>query len=90
LLSEDVFIVLLDILDVLEVPHQAQELVSSERTPTLSIALPAYEKICEMWQNQRLVKLFLAPYITTGIEKITEYVLKSRANPMYRIAMSTY
>jgi hypothetical protein len=88
LLSVDVFIVLWDIIDVLEVPHLAQELVSAERTPTLSIALPAYEKICSTWEYLKEQKLFLVPYITTGIDKITEYVFKSRSNPAYGIAMS--
>ncbi|KAG2044497.1 hypothetical protein BDR03DRAFT_1039897 [Suillus americanus] len=39
--------VLRDIHQIIEVPHVAQELLSSERTPTLSMALPAYEYINE-------------------------------------------
>ncbi|KAG2356414.1 hypothetical protein BDR07DRAFT_1535488 [Suillus spraguei] len=41
--------VLCNIHQVIEVPHMAQELLSSEQTPTLSMALPAYEVLKGQW-----------------------------------------
>ncbi|KAG2738634.1 hypothetical protein P692DRAFT_20757971, partial [Suillus brevipes Sb2] len=41
--------VLRDIHQIIEVPHAAQELLASEHTPTLSMALPTYELLLTKW-----------------------------------------
>ncbi|KAG2076651.1 hypothetical protein BDR04DRAFT_1204782 [Suillus decipiens] len=41
--------VLHDIHQIIEVPHAAQELLTSEHTPTLSMALPTYELLQTKW-----------------------------------------
>ena len=45
--------ILRDIYQVLKVPHAAQELLSAERTPTLSLALPVYEILIDTWKSLR-------------------------------------
>ncbi|EJF59222.1 hypothetical protein DICSQDRAFT_65365 [Dichomitus squalens LYAD-421 SS1] len=79
--------VLADIYQVLEVAHQAQQLVSSERTPTLALVLPAYELLVDSWKQLRIQLPPLAHLITLGVEKIEEYMMKSRMSRMYSLAM---
>lgn len=76
LLSEDEFDVLQDIHQVLEIPHVAQELLSAEKTPTLSMALPAYETLIELWKGQQKKIPELEYFIGIGIAKIEEYVAR--------------
>ncbi|KAJ2973106.1 hypothetical protein NUW54_g12126 [Trametes sanguinea] len=80
--------VLKQIYQVLEVAHDAQQLVSSERTPSLSIALPAYELVLVAWKQLRLDLPHLRHYIDRGIEKIQEYVYKSRKSRIYALAIA--
>lgn len=80
--------VLYDILAVLEVPHAAQELLSAEKTPTLAMALPAYEMVNASWLNLQTVIPELSHFIGVGIEKINEYVTKGRKSRVYALAMS--
>ncbi|CDO76573.1 hypothetical protein BN946_scf184831.g9 [Trametes cinnabarina] len=86
-LSADEYDVLKDIYQVLEIAHDAQQLVSSERTPSLSIALPAYELILEAWTKLRDELPHLKHYIDKGMSKIQEYVYKSRESRIYALAI---
>lgn len=88
LLSEDEFDVLQDIHQVLEIPHVAQELLSAEKTPTLSMALPAYETLIELWKGQQKKIPELEYFIGIGIAKIEEYVARSRKSRAYALSMS--
>lgn len=81
--------VLHDIAAVLEVAHDVQELLSAEKTPTLSYALPAYEKLIETWANLQVLIPMLSHYIGVGITKIADYSLKGRKSRIYALAMST-
>lgn len=89
LLSKSEQDALLAILGVIETPHNAQELMLSEKTPTLSIALPTYELLCEIWEMQKVKTPYMRPFICTGLDKLREYVLISRSNKVYALAMST-
>ncbi|KAJ6552172.1 hypothetical protein B0H10DRAFT_1262256 [Mycena sp. CBHHK59/15] len=81
--------VLHDIQSILAVPHAAQELLSAEKTPTLSVALPAFEMLLESWLSLQATLPMLAHYIGVGIVKIQEYINKGRKTRAYALAMST-
>ncbi|KAI5997346.1 hypothetical protein EDC04DRAFT_2585144, partial [Pisolithus marmoratus] len=66
--------VLHDIHQVLEVAHTAQELLSGECTPTLSMVLPAYELLCEKWSQLQQTIHKLSPYIGVGYTKLKFYI----------------
>ncbi len=87
LLTDGEYAVLQEILIILQVAHQAQQLVSSERTPTLSIALPAYELLLQSWRNLCVQLPHFSHYIGRGIAKIEEYVHLSRRSRIYVYAM---
>ena len=77
-----------DISAILEPPHATQELLSAEETPTLAMALPAYELLLDAWRKLQPVIPELSYYIGVGIEKIEEYVAKARKSRVYALAMS--
>ncbi|KAJ6462092.1 hypothetical protein C8R45DRAFT_841836, partial [Mycena sanguinolenta] len=72
---------------ILRAPYVCQELLSAEKTPTLSAALPAFELLLESWINLQLELPMLAHYIGVGIVKIQEYVNKGRKSRVYALAM---
>ncbi|KAH9164363.1 ribonuclease H-like domain-containing protein, partial [Lactarius sanguifluus] len=72
---------------ILEIPHRAQELLAAEKTPTLAMALPVYEKLVELWKSLALSIPEMSHYIGLGIAKIMEYVSKGRRNKIYALAM---
>ncbi|KAM6491195.1 hypothetical protein JOM56_013435, partial [Amanita muscaria] len=82
------FQVLHDIRSILQIPHAAQELLSADKTPTLSQAIPAYEALVKAWLNLQQQLPELAHYIGVGIAKIQEYVAKGRTSRIYALAMS--
>jgi hypothetical protein len=73
---------------ILEVPHKCQELLAAEKTPTLLLALPAYEALILMWKQLAKEIPELSHYIGLGIAKIMEYILKGRRSRIYALAMS--
>ncbi|KAJ7070551.1 hypothetical protein C8F01DRAFT_1225955 [Mycena amicta] len=82
-LDDDQHQVLLDMQTILSVPHAGQELLSAERTPTLSIALPAYELILDSWLKLQNEIPELKHYIGVGIAKIQEYIKLGRKSRIY-------
>jgi len=77
-----------DIHDILESPNITQELLSAEKTPTLAIALPAFEILMDSWLQKQTAIPELAHCIDVGIAKIQEYVKKGRRSRVYALAMS--
>jgi hypothetical protein len=75
---------------ILEIPNIAQELLSAEKTPTLSMALPAYELLVVAWTDLAKEIPELSHYIKVGISKIMEYISKGRRSRIYALAMSTF
>jgi hypothetical protein len=73
--------------NIFEVPHRAQELLSAEKTPTLSYSLPAYERVVEGWRNLSKATPVLAPFIQPGIDKIESYMSFTRKTRLYSHAM---
>lgn len=88
LLSELEKGVLYDIVQVLQVAHLSQELLSAERTPTLSMALPVFETLIEKWEGLRSTIPELKHVIDIGISKLEEYVAKTRKTRLYSLSMS--
>ncbi|KAF8993043.1 ribonuclease H-like domain-containing protein, partial [Cyathus striatus] len=85
--TDDDLGVLQDIDQVLEVPHKVQELLSAEKTPTLSFALPLYEVLLEKWRILQNTIPELSHYIGVGISKIEEYISLARSTRIYVHAM---
>ena len=72
---------------VTSIPHDAQESLSTEHTPTLSYSLPFYFSIIEDWESQKSDFPLLAHIIEIGIRKIKEYIKKSTASRTYMLAI---
>lgn len=87
MLSEMELRVLRDIQQVLKVAHLAQQALSSERTPTLSSVLRAYEPIVQGWELLSSSLPNLKHAISAGLEKIKKYKAKSRQNQMFMLAI---
>ncbi|EIN06470.1 hypothetical protein PUNSTDRAFT_71957, partial [Punctularia strigosozonata HHB-11173 SS5] len=87
LLDEHERRVLRDIYLILRYPHAAQEILSAEKTPTLSLALPCYELLIDGWEDLRTQLPHLITYINVGISKLKEYLLYSRRSRIYALAM---
>ncbi|KAG1843845.1 hypothetical protein C8R48DRAFT_564215, partial [Suillus tomentosus] len=79
--------VLRNIHQIIEVPHAAQELLASERTPTLSMALPAYELLQTKWTELKGTIWELAYYIEIGLDKLANYICQGRKTRIYALAM---
>ncbi|EUC58853.1 hAT family dimerization protein, partial [Rhizoctonia solani AG-3 Rhs1AP] len=81
------FAVLQDVSSFLSVARRVQQLLSSERTPTLALALPLYENLIVIWKT--CLKKFPEHdhAISLAIGKIEEYIGKSRTSPIHAFAM---
>jgi len=82
--------VLRDIHQIIEIPHTAQELLSSERTPTLSMALPAYELLVSKWTQLQSTIWELSHYIGIGLNKLRQYINEGRRTRIYALSMSMF
>ncbi|KAF8152628.1 hypothetical protein B0H34DRAFT_784635 [Crassisporium funariophilum] len=87
LLSDIELTVLGDIREFLNVFHAAQQIVSAEKTPTLSIFIPVFEKLISMFHNLRSHKPNIAHAIDASIGKLEEYMAKARSTKIYAVAM---
>ena len=80
--------VLADIRQFLYVPHLVQEILSAEKTPTLSIVLPMYEKLIVMLNDLKRKLPKLTHAISASVYKLNEYLGKSRKTKLYALAIS--
>jgi hypothetical protein len=87
LLSSDERKVLRDIFLILQIPHAAQEVLSSESTPTTPHAIPIYETLIKTWENLKNLLPQLAGYIDVGIRKLQEYLSLSRMTQIYAFSL---
>lgn len=76
--------------EVVEIPHLAQELLSTDRTPTLAFSLPVYDKIVSQWEAKKQQYPFLAQSIQVGIAKLKEYIAKTQESRIYAFAIGVY
>ncbi|KAF5358776.1 hypothetical protein D9758_008518 [Tetrapyrgos nigripes] len=88
LLSDWELSVLNDIRIVLHSFHMIQQLVSAEKTPTLAIVLPLYEQLTSNLKKIQTKLPYLSHMIESSLQKIYEYVGKSRATHEYAFAMA--
>jgi hypothetical protein len=79
--------VLSDIRKFLNVFHTAQQIVLAEKTPTLSIVIPIYERLITMLTDLKKHIPNLAHVINASIDKLREYMEKARSTKMYVLAM---
>ncbi|KAJ7334845.1 hypothetical protein DFH08DRAFT_706987 [Mycena albidolilacea] len=79
--------VLQDIRRFLEIFHIVQEIVSAEKTPTLSIVLPMYEKLIVMLNDLAKDLDELSHAIKVSVQKLEEYLSLSRRTKIYSLAM---
>jgi hypothetical protein len=79
--------VLSDIHKFLNVFHTVQQIVSAEKTPTLSIVIPIYEQLISMLTNLKKHIPNLVHAIDASIDKLREYMEKARSTKMYVLAM---
>ncbi|KAF5309470.1 hypothetical protein D9619_012446 [Psilocybe cf. subviscida] len=76
-----------DIRRFLLVFRRVQQCVSAEKTPTLSIVLPTYEKAITMLKDLRFSPPKLTSAINESITKPEEYLAISRKTKIYVLAM---
>ncbi|EUC58183.1 HAT family dimerization protein, partial [Rhizoctonia solani AG-3 Rhs1AP] len=81
------FEVIQDLTSVLRIPHNAQELLSSEKTPTLALAVPLYESIIWTWEQFAVAIPELSHAISCGIDKLQDYIGLARNVPAHILAM---
>lgn len=79
--------ILADIRYFLQVPHAVQELLSAEKTPTLSMAMPAYEKLIAVLRSLQAKLPGVSHSIAAAVRKLEEYTAKSRKCRLYAMAM---
>lgn len=79
--------VLGDIRRVLEVFHVVQEVVSAQKTPTLSMVLPLYENLIVMLKNLATELGEISHAINASIHKLEDYLSFSRRTRIYSLAM---
>ncbi|KEP45349.1 hAT family dimerization protein [Rhizoctonia solani 123E] len=77
-----------DILTVLNFAHRAQELLSSDRVPTLSFAIPLYHALVDQWTRLQATLPALSYAIFAGIKKLNAYLDKTRSSPVHIVAMA--
>ncbi|KAK0502611.1 hypothetical protein EDD18DRAFT_1065161, partial [Armillaria luteobubalina] len=75
-----------DLLDDM-IPHQIQEHLSAEKTPTLCDMLPAFEAVSALWKAQRQEFPGLSHAIDAGLEKLSEYTELAHDVPAHMLAM---
>ncbi|KAH9844360.1 uncharacterized protein C8Q71DRAFT_697693 [Rhodofomes roseus] len=86
-LSREALEVLQDVREFLQAPHMVQEVLSAQKTPTLSMALPGYEKLIVLLRLLRKKLPRIAHGIDASIRKLEEYLGRSRETKIYVIAM---
>ncbi|KAJ3818437.1 hypothetical protein F5880DRAFT_1491391, partial [Lentinula raphanica] len=82
--------VLDDVRKFLKAFHLVQELASASKTPTLAMVLPLYEHLIQNLNMLKTVLPYLSHIITSALDKIHEYVRKSRVTNMYVFAMRKF
>ena len=77
-----------DIREFLQAPHLVQEILSAQKTPTLSMALPGYEKLLVLLRLLKRKLWRIEHGIDASISKIEEYLQKARGeNDVYVVAI---
>jgi len=67
-----------------------QQIVSQEKTPTLSHVLPAFEAIIEKWKDHQIEHFEVSSIIDEGLMKLESYENHTDLTPAYSFAMRVY
>jgi hypothetical protein len=89
ILSDAQLYLLNDILDILDIAHEVQQLLSAEKTPTLPLAMPLFEQFLVNLKEQQRRTPYLAPFIEVAVEHLTKYIHECRSLKLYGMAMGT-
>ncbi|KAL4262028.1 Zinc finger BED domain-containing [Pleurotus pulmonarius] len=73
---------------ILAVPHAFQQKLSSEKTPTLSHAIPSFEAMRMKWMQQQTKYPHLRNIIQAGLDKLDNYQHRMELSPAYILAMA--
>ena len=73
----------------IQIPHAFQQIVSQEKTPTLSHVLPAYEAMIEKWREFSKEHTEAVDIIEAGLDKLEAYQNHTDLTPAYCLAMCT-
>jgi hypothetical protein len=79
--------VLQDIRGLFSIPHAFQEILAFEKTPTLAVALPMYEKAISMLDDYMEICPKLAHVARAMRDALLEYMHKSRKSRLYALAI---
>ena len=82
--------VLADIQEFLPYLHAVQQTVSAEKTPMLTIALPLYEQLIQMYKLAATKFPKLHPAIKAAAVKLNKYLKKTRTTCTYALTMSMF
>ncbi|KIK02918.1 hypothetical protein K443DRAFT_96091, partial [Laccaria amethystina LaAM-08-1] len=74
--------------NILQVPHAFQHALAVEKTPTLSNAIPAFEAMIKVWDNQKADDPEAAQLIQPGLDKLAVYLEQTDIVPAYIVSMS--
>jgi hypothetical protein len=77
-----------DILTILNFAHRTQELLSSDKIPTLAFAIPLYHALIDQWTQLQDTLPVLSNALDAGIKKINVYLDKTRSSPVHIVAMA--
>jgi len=87
LLTEVQLRVLKDVREFLNVFHTIQQVVSADKTPTLSTVIPLYEQLIGFLETLKRQKPGISHMIQASIDKLKEYREKSKRSNSYTLAM---
>jgi hypothetical protein len=85
-LSESDRAVLRDVLAFLRAPHSIQELLASEKTPTLPFAIAAFEGLLLMFEQLAVDLPRLRHAINVATVKLRKYIRLARQTKVYGLA----
>jgi hypothetical protein len=78
------------VLIIFQVPHEVQQIMSGQKTPLLSGAIPALEMFMSEWEELAETCPRLKPFIDEGLDSATKYYRRMDHTNAYIIAMCEY
>ncbi|KAG2746645.1 hypothetical protein P692DRAFT_201659527, partial [Suillus brevipes Sb2] len=69
------------------VPHVAQQITSTEKTPVLSLTVPAFKELIEQWKKIADYIPHCAPLIEIGLLWADKYDERMSATNAYAVSM---
>jgi hypothetical protein len=73
-----------------QIPHAFQDILGSEKTPSLCYVIVAYASFLERWEELAGENQEWAEYIKPGLEKLEDYSLYLDDVPAYTLAMGIF